>query len=105
MGDYDKFTETETKQTKNYELVSIKDGNSIEANVSGGMFHTYVSVDTHGEYTFYYKLSDNSFKMGKINADNTVVFEDDNCSPHIVEYTTKSYPNSCNFLHIFFQSI
>lgn len=56
---------TETSQTSNYELVSLTD------------------------YSFYYKNGDDiSIKSEKIEAGNTIIYEKDNCTPHIVEYTT-----------------
>lgn len=39
-------------------------------------------------YSFYYKVSNGGIKRGKVNAEYTTIYEKDDCTPHVVEYTT-----------------
>lgn len=77
----------ETEQTASYELVSLQDNSQISGYGSGNLFYVYASIDTEEVYTYYYKFND-GFKKGKINSDNVIIYEKDNCNPLILEYTT-----------------
>lgn len=73
---YEALEETE-------QIVSIKDNSQVSA--TSGLF--YVSMSTDGVYTYYYKTNDGGYKQGKVNADNTIIYEEDNCkSPSIQRY-------------------
>lgn len=78
----------EVSQTGNWELVSITDDSQISGKGSGGLFYVRVSIDTEEVYSFYYQVNDDGFKRGKVDADTTTIYEKDDCTPHVVEYTT-----------------
>ncbi len=82
--DINSMTYEETLQTDNLELVSLADNSQVFGK--GSLF--YISIGTDEVYSFYYKVDDNSFKSGKVEADITTVHELDDCTPHIEEYTT-----------------
>ncbi len=84
----DKFTYDEVVQTNNWELVSIADDSQISGNGSGGLFYLQVYIDTNEVYSYYYKVNDKGIKRGKVYADVTTIYKNDDCIPHIVEYTT-----------------
>ena len=69
----------EVSQTNYWELQALSDGSQIEGNVR--------STKTKEVYLFYYKVSEDEFKLGKIDADKTIIKETDDV-PHIIEYTT-----------------
>ena len=69
----------EVSQTNCWELQALSDGSQIEGNVR--------STKTKEVYLFYYKVSDDEFKLGKVDADRTTIKETEDF-PHIVEYTT-----------------
>lgn len=78
----------ETVVSEVYKLVSIQDASEIYGEGRGSLTNIYVSIETRDVYTFYYQVEGNGFKRGKIAADDAVVFERDDCIPHIVEQTT-----------------
>ena len=78
----------EVSQTGNWELVSITDDSQISGKGSGGLFYVRVSIDTEEVYSFYYQVNEGGFKRGKVDADTTTIYEKDDCTPHVVEYTT-----------------
>lgn len=78
----------ETVQTGNWELVAITDDSQISGKGSGGLFYVHISIDTDEIYSFYYKVDNGGFKRGTVNAESSIIFEKDNCTPHVVEYTT-----------------
>lgn len=78
----------ETVKTSDWQLVSITDNNQIFGKSSGGLFYIRISIDTDEVYSFYYKVDNGGFKRGTVNAENSTIFEKDDCTPHIVEYTT-----------------
>lgn len=78
----------EISQTDNWELASITDNSQISGKGSGGLFYVCVSIDTEEIYSFYYQVNDGGFKRGKVDADTATIYEKDDCTPHVVEYTT-----------------
>ena len=78
----------EESETGNWELVAITDDTRTSGKASGGPFYIQMSVDTDDVYSFYYKVEDDGFKRGTLKADSTTIYEEDNCTPHIVRYTT-----------------
>lgn len=78
---------TEKIETARYELVSLQDNTQISGHVRSGLFYLYASVDTDDVYTFYYIYND-GYKKGKIVSENVTLYEDDNHTPCIIEYTT-----------------
>lgn len=82
------LTYEQTAQTGEWELVSLADSSQISGEGSGVFFYVYVSIDTNEVYSFYYKTIDNGLKKGKVDADATIIYENDDCTPHVVEYTT-----------------
>ncbi len=88
----------EVSQTGNLELVSITDDSQISGKSSRGLFYVRVSVDTDEVYSFYYQVNDDGFKRGKVDADTTIIYEKDDCTPHIVEYTTYTKNKMNNIL-------
>ena len=69
----------EVSQTDCWELQSLSDSSQISGNV--------YATKTEEVYLFYYKVDDNEFKIGKVDADRTTIKETDDC-PHIIVYTT-----------------
>ena len=78
----------EVVQTGSWKIVSIADNSQISSKGSGRLFYVNAHIDTNEVYSFYYQVNDGNFKMGKVDADVTTICEKDNCTPHIVEYTT-----------------
>ncbi len=78
----------EVSETGNWELTAITDDVRISGKGSRGRFYVRMSIDTDEIYSFYYKVDDDGFKRGTVKADNTVIYEKDDCTPHVVEYTT-----------------
>ena len=78
----------EVSETGNWELMAITDDVRTSGKGSGGLFYVRMSIDTDEIYSFYYKVDDDSFKRGTVKTDSTVIHEKDDCTPHIVEYTT-----------------
>ena len=89
---------TEVSQTGNWDLVSITDNSQISGKGSGGLFYVRVSVDTDEIYSFYYQVNDDGFRRGKVDADTTIIYEKDDCTPHIVQYTTYTKNKMNNIL-------
>ena len=88
LAGIDALSYEEVSKTGDWELQSLSDNSQISGKGSGGLFYVYVSIDTNEVYSFYYKESDDGFKRGKVNADKTTIYERDNITPHVVEYTT-----------------
>lgn len=82
------FTEDEVSQTGNWELVSITDNSQISGEAHGSIFYVRASLDTDEVYTFYYALEDGGIKKGKVDVKTATLYEKDDCTPHVVEYTT-----------------
>lgn len=78
---------TEKLQTARYELVSLQDNSQISGQGRGGLFYLYVSMDTNDIYSYYYKVGD-GYQKGKIVSENAIIYEQDNCTPCIIEYST-----------------
>lgn len=78
----------ETKETARYELVTLQDDSQLSGNLGRGVFYVYGSINTEEVYNFYYKTQDGGFVKGKVNANKAVIYENDECSPVVVEYTT-----------------
>ena len=83
----DKMIYEEKVQTKDYQLVCLQDNSQISGNIDKGIFYVHASIGEDETYTFYYKI-DNGFKMEKISAKNTIIYEQDDVSPHIIQYAT-----------------
>lgn len=84
-----KFTYKEVQQTAHFELVPMTENSQISVIGSGGLSYVFVSSnDTNNFYSFYYKANDGSFKLIKVDVDATNVYEKDDCTPYVVEYTT-----------------
>ncbi len=77
----------ETEKTAEYELVSLQDNSQISGSARGGLFYVYASMDTDEVYLYYYKSGD-GYRKGKITSENVIIYEQENCTPTIVEYTT-----------------
>ncbi len=77
----------ETAKTAEYELVSLQDNSQISGYAGGGLFYVYASMDTNEVYMYYYKSGD-GYKKGKITSENVIIYEQESCTPSIVEYTT-----------------
>lgn len=77
----------ETEKTAKYELVSLQDNSQISGSARGGLFYVYASMDTDEVYMYYYKSGD-GYRKGKITSENVIIYEQENCTPTIVEYTT-----------------
>lgn len=82
----------ETERTAEYELVSLQDNSQISGSARGGLFYVYASMDTDEVYMYYYKSGD-GYRKGKITSENVIIYEQENCTPTIVEYTTYTKVN------------
>lgn len=82
----------ETEKTAEYELVSLQDNSQISGFARGGLFYVYASMDTNEVYMYYYKSGD-GYRKGKITSENVIIYEQENCTPTIVEYTTYTKVN------------
>ena len=69
----------EVSQTNCWELQSLSDSSQISGNI--------YATKTKEVYLFYYKVNDDEFKIGKLDADRTTIKETDDF-PHIIVYTT-----------------
>lgn len=49
-------------------------------------------MDTDEVYMYYYKSGD-GYRKGKITSENVIIYEQENCTPTIVEYTTYTKVN------------
>lgn len=83
----DDLSYEEVAQTDDWELVSLMDNSEISESGSGGLFYVHVSIDTDEVYSFYYKVNNGGVKRGKVDAEYTTIYEKDDCTPHVVEYT------------------
>ena len=88
LAGIDRLSYEEVSETGNWELMAIADDVRTSGEGSGGLFYVNMSIDTDEIYSFYYKVDDGGFKRGTVKADSTVIYEKDDCTPHIVEYTT-----------------
>lgn len=78
----------EVLQTGYFELVSIADNSQVSGKGNGGLFYVHVDIETDEVYSFYYKIANDGIKRGRVDVDATTLYEKDDCTPHIVEYTT-----------------
>lgn len=76
--------ETETNRK---ELVCLQDNSQVSGH--GSVF--YVKVETNEFYCYYYKTEDGGIKMGKVNAENAVIYQGD-YEPCIIEKTSVKKP-------------
>ena len=76
-----------TEKTAEYELVSLQDNSQISGYARGGLFYVYASMATNEVYMYYYKSGD-GYRKGKITSENVIIYEQEACTPTIVEYTT-----------------
>lgn len=88
LGGIDALSYEEVAQTGDWELVSLTDNSELSGSGSGGLFYVHVSIDTDEVYSFYYEVNNGGVKKGKVDADYTTIYEKDDCTPHVVEYTT-----------------
>jgi len=90
----------EVAQTDELELVSLTDNSEISGSASGGLFYVHASIDTDEVYSFYYEVDNGGIKRGKVSADDTIIYEKENCTPHVVEYTTYTKNKMNNTLRV-----
>ena len=74
------FKYCQTVQTTDFKLLN---SHGITRSSWPG-FYVYRGGDF---YSFYYQNNENKMIIGKVEVDNTTIYEED-CIPHIVEYTT-----------------
>lgn len=89
----------ETKQTGEWTLVSLQDNSQLSGQLYGRTFYVRASIDTIERYTFYYKLENGGYKNGKVDAEHTTIFEQDSCTPHIVQHTVTFQNKMPKWLH------
>ena len=78
----------EVAQTGDWELVSLTNNRELSGSGSSGLFYVHISIDTDEVFSFYYEVNNDGIKRGKVDADYTTIYEKDDCTPHVVEYTT-----------------
>lgn len=88
LSGIDALSYEEVAQTGDWELVSLTDNSELSGSGSVGLFYVHVSIDTDEVYSFYYEVNNGGVKRGKVDADYTTIYEKDDCTPHVVEYTT-----------------
>lgn len=77
------------EKTDEIEIVSLNDN----GYVSGHGSRYYVTINSTGGYTFYYKLENGGYVQKTIDASKTVVYQDEACdTPTVTTYTTYSVP-------------
>lgn len=81
---YDKINPISVEEKVIYHPVSM---NNVIAG-EGEKKCTYICIDDEQFYTFYYKDGD-GYKMGKITAENTIVYQTDDVKPCILKKTTR----------------
>ena len=90
LNGINKHIDTYETLDETQQIVSIKDNSQVSA--TGSLF--YVSMSTDGVYTYYYKTNDGGYKQGKVNANNTIIYEEDNCkSPSVQRYCKYTQKN------------
>lgn len=71
-------------------IVAIQDNSQVTG--SGNAF--YVSINTEGVYTYYYQLDDGGYKQGQVSAEDTIIYEEDNCeNPSVQRYESYTQNN------------
>ena len=86
------------EKTETVKIVSLQDNSQVEGNGGGGFLHVYITIGTSGMYTYYYQLDDGGYKQGRIDADYTIIYEEDNCEmPRVETYTTFNQNNWSKF--------
>ena len=72
-------------------IVCVKDGDSVEGGVSGGIFFVYGQVSGKSVYKYYYQIEDGGFRQGSIPADSTTIYYlEDGENPHLDTIVTKT---------------
>ena len=74
----------EVVQTNDWQIVPIEDSSQI----SGKINYIRVSLDTNEVYSFYYQTNDGGVRRENVFTEQAVIYEDNNCTPHVIEYTT-----------------
>lgn len=92
----------DSKKTNDIEILSLADNSENSGKVS----KFYLSVEPNDVYSYYYQTESGAYKRGKVKADSSNIYEEDNCIPHIVEYTyyEKSKANSIIYGFLTFSS-
>ncbi len=83
----DMLSYTEVEQTNSFELVSLSDDSQVSVK-RGGAYYYIIAVETKEVYSFYYKVNDNGFARKTVNANGTIIYEQENGAPYVIEYTT-----------------
>lgn len=83
----DMLSYTEVEQTNSFELVSLSDDSQVSVRKSGAYCYI-IAVETKEVYSFYYKVNDNGFARKTVNANDTIIYEQENGTPCVIEYTT-----------------
>lgn len=73
----------EVSEINSFELISIVDN----SQVSGELYYIQATTNPKEVYSFYYKVEQSGFKLGTIEANVTTIYEKEDCSPKVVEYT------------------
>ena len=55
-------------------IVCVKDGDSVEGEVSGGGFYVYGEVSSKSVYKYYYTIEDGGIRQGSIPANSTTIY-------------------------------
>lgn len=80
----------EVVKTCDWEMVSWKNNSEHSGSDSGVLFYVSESIGTCGcgFYSFYYEENNGGLKRVKVNTGYTIIYEKDDCTPHVVENTT-----------------
>jgi hypothetical protein len=89
----------EITKSGEWPLVSLQESDQISGQGNGGLFYVHVSIENTEVYKFYYQYGD-GYKFGKITAESGTIFEQNNCTPHIVQNTVNLKNKMPGWLHI-----
>lgn len=75
--------------TKEYKLVSLRDGTRLSGSGGGNLFFVSINITEEEYYTFYYKLDEEgSYKLGEISSKNVTITEKPSvATPRLLVYS------------------
>ena len=75
------------------ELVSMSERNFVEGSFAGGLFISGGYLEGYPYYFYYQKLSDDSYKPGRVRADNSVtIYEEERGNGRLEAYEYRVIP-------------
>ena len=75
------WTQKEIFVSETY-IVSLADGQQVSGK--GSMF--YISINTDNTYSYYYQQEDGGYRRATLMANNTTIYEKENCTEPKIEF-------------------